>query len=194
MNAFYINLDSRTDRREQFEEECRKMNLSVERFTAVARNPGGLGCSYSHYNVLKLAKERGYPYVIIFEDDFHFLVSREEFDLVMSSLPEDFDVVMLSYNLNKSEPYNDRFGRVLDVQTASGYIVSSKFYDTLLSTWEIALAEYEKQPHCHWLYIVDQSWKQLQPISRWYYSLLRIGKQRPGWSNISNAYTDYIEN
>lgn len=169
------------------------MNLSVERFPAVERNPGGLGCSYSHYNLIKLAKERGYPSVVIFEDDFQFLVSREEFDSVMASLPDDFDVVMLSYNLVNSEPYNTGFGRVLEVQTTSGYVVSSKFYDSLLSIWERSLAEYEKQTFCHWLYILDQSWKPLQPVSRWYYSLLRVGKQRAGWSDISNDYIDYIE-
>lgn len=169
------------------------MNLDIERFPAVARNPGGLGCSYSHRDVIRIAKERGYPYVIVFEDDFQFLVSREEFDKVLANLPADFDVVMLSYNLQRSEPYNDHFGRVLEVQTTSGYIVSSKFYDTLLSTWEVSLAEYEKQPHCHWLYIVDQSWKHLQPTSRWYYSLLRVGKQRPGWSDITDGYVDYVE-
>ena len=191
MNAFYINLDSRTDRREQFEEECCKLNLLVERFPAVARTPGGLGCSYSHRDVIALAKKREYPYVIIFEDDFEFLVSREEFDGVISSLPEDFDVVMLSYDLQKHEPYNQRFGRVMEVQSASGYVVSSKFYDTLLSTWERSLEEYEKHPYCHWLYINDQSWKPLQPNSRWYYSLLRVGKQRASWSDISNGFVDY---
>lgn len=191
MYAFYINLDRRTDRREQFEEECRRMNISVERFPAMERNPGALGCSYSHYNVIKLAKERGYPTVIVFEDDFQFLVSREEFDSILSSLPEDFDVVMLSYDLQRSEPYNERFGRVMEVQSASGYIVSSKFYDTLLSTWERSLEEYEKQPHRHWLFINDQSWKPLQPISRWYHSILRIGKQRPSWSDLNNGFADY---
>lgn len=188
---FYINLDSRTDRREQFEEECRKMNLSVERFPAIQRNPGALGCSYSHYNVIKLAKERGYPAVVVFEDDFQFLVSRKEFYSVLASLPEDFDVVMLSYDVQRSELYNEQFGRVMEVQSASGYVVSSKFYDRLLSTWERSLEEYEKQPHCHWLYINDQSWKPLQPVSRWYYSMLRVGKQRPSWSDISNDFVDY---
>lgn len=191
MNTFYINLDSRTDRREQFEGECRKMDLQVERFPAVARSPGALGCSYSHRNVVALAKERGYPHVMIFEDDFEFLISREEFDGVLKSLPEDYDVVMLSYDIQKSEPYNERFGRVLEVQSASGYIVSSKFYDTLLNTWAKSLEEYEKYPHCHWLFINDQSWKPLQPNSRWYYSMLRVGKQRPSWSDISNDYVDY---
>ena len=167
------------------------MELDIERFPAVARSPGALGCSYSHRNVIALAKERGYPHVIVFEDDFQFLISRAEFDDILAKLPDDFDVVMLSYDLQRSEPYNDAFGRVLEVQSASGYIVSSKFYDTLLTTWETSLAEYEKYPHCHWLFINDQSWKPLQPISRWYYSLVRVGKQRPSWSDISNDYVDY---
>ena len=188
---FYINLDYRIDRRQQFETECTRMNLDVERFSAVARTPAALGCSYSHYNVIALAKERGYPYVIVFEDDFQFLVSRDEYDDILTHLPTDFDVVMLSYNLQQSEPYNDRFGRALEVQTASGYIVSSKFYDTLLATWKVALEEYEKQPECHWLFINDQSWKPLQPVSRWYYSLVRVGKQRPSWSDLSQQYVDY---
>ena len=191
MYMFYINLDSRTDRREEFEEECRRMSISVERFPAIQRNPGAIGCSYSHYNVIKIAKEREYPSVIVFEDDFQFSVSREEFDSVISSLPEDFDVVMLSYDLQKQDAYNEKFGRVLEVQSASGYIVSSKFYDRLLSTWEQSLEEYEKHPHCHWLYINDQAWKPLQPVSRWYYSTLRIGKQRPSWSDLSNRFADY---
>ena len=33
--SFYINLDSREDRREQFEEECKKMKINVERFSAI---------------------------------------------------------------------------------------------------------------------------------------------------------------
>jgi hypothetical protein len=166
------------------------MNLQVERFPAIARG-GGLGCSYSHRNVIALAKERGYPHVIVFEDDFEFLISRDTLDTILASLPEDFDVVMLSYYVQGSEPYNDQFGRVLEVQTASGYIVSSKFYDTLLNTWNKSLEDFEKQPHCHWLFMNDQSWKPIQPISRWYYSLVRVGKQRAGWSDLAQSHVDY---
>jgi hypothetical protein len=191
MHAFYINLDRRTDRRAEFEEECRKMNLEVERFPAVERTPGALGCAHSHRNVIRLAKERGYPAVMVFEDDFQWLISRSELDDVLATLPEDFDVVMLSYDIEGEEPYNDRFGRVLAVQSASGYIVSAKFYDTLLATWDVAVNLYEQNPHCHWLYINDQSWKPLQPISRWYYSRVRVGRQRPSWSDLSNAFVDY---
>lgn len=191
MHAFYINLDHRNDRKEQFEEECRKMNLTVERFPAVLKSPGALGCAHSHRNLIRLARERKYPYVIVFEDDFEFLVSRETFDCILNSLPSDYDVVMLSYDLQQSEPYNEDFGRVLEVQSASGYIVSSRFYDTLLETWDKAVENYDNNPHCHWLYINDQSWKPLQPVSRWYYSIVRVGKQRPSWSDLSQAFVDY---
>lgn len=167
------------------------MTLEVERFPAIARTPGALGCAHSHRAAIQLARARGYPAVMIFEDDFEFLISRSEFDSILANLPDDYDVVMLSYDLQRHEPYNDRFGRVLEVQSASGYIVSSRFYDTLLSTWDRSVELYEQQPHCHWLYINDQSWKPLQPISRWYYSLVRVGKQRPSWSDLSQAFVDY---
>jgi GR25 family glycosyltransferase involved in LPS biosynthesis len=191
MYAFYINLDRRTDRRAEFEEECRRMNLEVERFPAVERTPGGIGCCHSHIEVLRMARDRKYPFVFIFEDDFEFLVSRSEFDEIVSNLPDQYDVVMLSYNLQRQEPYNDRFGKVLEVQTTAGYIVSSRFYDTLLDTWERGVKLYEQHPECHWLFLLDQSWKALQPHSRWYYSLTRIGKQRAGWSDLGQRYVDY---
>ena len=98
---------------------------------------------------------------------------------------------MLSYNLQRQEPFNDRFGKVLEVQTTAGYIVSSRFYETLLDTWEKGVASYEQAPECHWLFLLDQTWKALQPHSRWYYSLSRVGKQRSGWSDLGQRYIDY---
>jgi hypothetical protein len=190
--AFYINLDSRLDRREQFESECVKMDLTVERFPAIVHLRGPcLGCSASHLQVLKLAKERGVPSVIVFEDDFTFLVSKEEFQTVLDTLPADYDVVMLGYNLIRGEEYNSTFGRTLEGQTASGYIVHQKAYDKLIECWEQALSAFEHQPGHHWKYICDQSWKPLQPVLRWYHALPRVGKQRPGWSDLGQRHVDY---
>jgi glycosyl transferase family 25 len=190
LDAFYINLDRRTDRRGEIEAECAQMDVPVERFSACTTPLGpGHGCTLSHIAVLKLARERGYPAVLIFEDDFQFLISREDWDDILANLPEDYDVVMLSYNLLQSEPYNERFGRVLEVQTTSGYIVHAHFYDTLIATMEEGY-----RLHCetgaHWLYMVDQYWKRLQPTARWYYSLLRVGKQRPGFSDLGQKFVD----
>ena len=190
--AFYINLDSRTDRREQFEQECVKMDIQVERFPAIVHPKGGtLGCNASHIQVLKYARDRGLPNVTIFEDDFEFLVSREDFVKVLTGLPEDYDVVMLGYNLVCGESHSETFGRTLEAQTTSGYIVHQKAYDKLIARWEEGLALFEENPGHHWLYICDQYWKALQPTLRWYHVIPRVGKQRAGWSDLGQAYVDY---
>jgi len=189
--SFYINLDSREDRREQFEEECKKMNLQVERFSAIKTFPGGIGCTESHLNVLKKARDLKLESVIIFEDDFQFLISREEYDQILLNLPTNYDVVMLSYNIKQSEPFNEMFGKVLEVQTTSGYIVHSRFYEKIINRVEEGLRLFKLYSSDHHSYILDQYWKPLQPISNWYYSLKRVGKQRPGFSNIMKAYIDY---
>jgi GR25 family glycosyltransferase involved in LPS biosynthesis len=189
--SFYINLDSREDRREEFEEECKKMNLQVERFSAIKTFPGGIGCTESHLNVLKKARDLKLESVIIFEDDFQFLISREEYDQILLNLPTNYDVVMLSYNIKQSEPFNEMFGKVLEVQTTSGYIVHSRFYEKIINRVEEGLRLFKLYSSDHHSYILDQYWKPLQPISNWYYSLKRVGKQRPGFSNIMKAYIDY---
>jgi len=189
--SFYINLDSREDRREQFEEECKKMNLQVERFSAIKTFPGGIGCTESHLNVLKKARDLKLESVIIFEDDFQFLISREEYDQILLNLPTNYDVVMLSYNIKQSEPFNEMFGKVLEVQTTSGYIVHSRSYEKIINRVEEGLRLFKLYSSDHHSYILDQYWKPLQPISNWYYSLKRVGKQRPGFSNIMKAYIDY---
>ena len=190
--AFYINLDSREDRRKQFEEECTRMNFSVERFPAITNSLSpGHGCTRSHIEVLKLARARGLPQVLIFEDDFEFLVDREQVGDILMNLPEDYDVVMLSYNLQHGIPYNNQFGRVLDAQTASGYIVHSKFYDTLIETMEEGYNLFVENPSHHWFYMNDQYWKKLQPVSNWYYSLVRVGKQRQSYSDLAGHEVNY---
>ena len=189
--SFYINLDSREDRREEFEVECKKMNLQVERFSAIKTFPGGIGCTESHLNVLKKARDLKLESVIIFEDDFQFLISREEYDQILLNLPDNYDVVMLSYNIKQSEPFNEMFGKVLEVQTTSGYIVHSRYYEKIINRVEEGLRLFKLYSSDHHSYILDQYWKPLQPISNWYYSLKRVGKQRPGFSNIMKAYIDY---
>lgn len=188
VNAIYINLDRRVDRRTQFEEDCRRMDLVVERFSAIEHAVPALGATRSHLEVLKLARDRGYESILVFEDDIEFFLSRSEMDTMLASLPEDYDVVMMDYYLNASTPYNDLVVRVTDAQSASCYLVHSRFYDRLIANLEEAVRLYEANPHCHWLYIVDQYWKHLQPVSNWYALRSRLGRQRPGYSDLKQEF------
>jgi GR25 family glycosyltransferase involved in LPS biosynthesis len=197
---FYINLDRRTDRKEHIELELGKMGITgFERFTAVERPPGKgiVGCGYSHLSVLKLAKERQYANVLIFEDDFYFTVSHEELSqnidaFFESPVSNDYDVCMLSYNLHEFDecPETPCVRRVRYAQTASGYIVHSRYYDTLIKLYEWAIPLLE-QTGQHWIYANDVVWKSLQQKDKWYCFTQRIGRQLDGFSDNAGCVMKY---
>lgn len=82
--AYYINLDSRVDRKESFEKQIEDLNLKVERFSAITVEPYTTlkwedanrhfkeGCIKSHLEIVKLAKKQNLDNVLIFEDDCIF--------------------------------------------------------------------------------------------------------------------------
>jgi GR25 family glycosyltransferase involved in LPS biosynthesis len=193
--TFYINLEARTDRRQELEGELARIGISGERFPAFKTSPGIIGCGQSHSAVLKEAKARGYRNVLVLEDDFLFLVSKEEFwSLLTKALSEapDYDVIMLGYAINRSEPYSETLLKVLDAQAGSGYIVNERFYDTLISTWDAGTEKLIKTAQ-HWNYACDQIWKTIQPASAWYAVRTRIGKQRPSFADTGHqpVWADY---
>lgn len=191
----YINLKHRDDRRNEIENELNAFNLSYERYEGIyTPGCGSIGCSQSHLNILKLAKERGYKNILIIEDDFTFCVTNEEFEKLMGelfSLPFTFDICMLGYNLLhgtvvESHPF---LTRVYEAQTTSAYIVNESMYDKLIELyeWSTPLMEQTRE---HWNYACDQCWKKLQPNNNWYCFTQRIGVQRPSYSDCGDMFTN----
>ena len=183
----YINLDKRTDRKEQIEKELNDFGLKYERFKAIETpNFGILGCGLSHLEVLKIAKRENYENILILEDDFTFLVSQDELEKQLSNffnLNLNYDVLFLSYNVLRYEELNNNIvNKILDCQTASGYIVHKNYYDKLIQLFEKAM-QLLHETKAHWLYGNDMVWKQLQEKDNWYYFINRIGKQRDGYSD-----------
>lgn len=194
---FYINLDKREDRKEEIEEELKNYDLfnNSERIQAIPTpGQGILGCTMSHMNAIKLAKERNYTNVLILEDDFQFTIPKEEFENQLTTFFSEnieYNVCMISYNIQRSQPTIYPFlTKVLEAQTASGYIVHNSFYDKIIELyeWAIPLLHETKQ---HWNYANDQCWKSLQPESEWFCLTKRCGRQRPGYSDNSENYEDH---
>jgi glycosyl transferase family 25 len=186
--AFYINLDRRTDRRSQIEKEFADRGLNVERFRAIEHSSGIVGCGLSHIAVLKLARERNYTSVMIFEDDFMFLGSDTSW---IGNIPASYDIIMLAYGeMEPSTPYDNIFNRVKKVHSASGYIVHSRFYDELISHWEEGVCMLQ-ETGSHWIYALDAYWNLLSNRCEWYLFKERIGKQRAGFSDLANSFVDY---
>jgi len=202
---FYINLDSRTDRRQEIESELKKMDiishdipnpdnkLEFERFSAIKHDTiGGVGCGKSHIGVLKLAKARGYSTIIILEDDFIFTVSKEEFYKGLENIHGVYmDVCLLSGNIIncKTSEFNPNLNRLFQAQTTSGYLIHCRYNDTLIKCFEEAVTDFERTNH-HWLYAIDVAWIKLQRVDPWYVLKNKFGKQRPSHSDCSNTFCD----
>ncbi len=84
--GFYLNLDKRTERREAFERRSKEAGFEVERFPAIQLNEGDvpnpfngkdwhikISCTYSHFEMIREAKRRGWKNCVIFEDDCVFV-------------------------------------------------------------------------------------------------------------------------
>jgi len=194
---FYINLDKREDRKEEIESELKNYELfeNSHRIQAIETpGQGILGCTMSHLNAIKLAKDRNYTNVLILEDDFQFTISKEEFENQLqiffdSKIP--YNICMISYNIQRSEPTEYPFlTKVVEAQTASGYIVHHSFYDKMIELYEWAIPLL-RDTREHWHYANDQCWKRLQPESNWYCLTPRCGRQRPGYSDNSEQFQDH---
>lgn len=193
--VYVINLDRRTDRMEDFEKGMAEIELPFKRFSAIERKPGAIGCGLSHLTIIKEARELGLKNVLVFEDDFSPLVTKEEFWDEINYLFEtqkEFDVCMLAYAMIREEPYTDRLIKVVEAQAASAYIVNACFYDTLIDLYEKSASLLEKTGH-HWLYANDQAWKTLQPSANWFAFKKRIGYQRASMSDTGHEpiFRDY---
>lgn len=189
----YINLDRRTDRKEEMEAQLKAYGIQAERFSAIPHVHGLVGCMKSHLAILQLAKARGWTNVLVLEDDFEFLVSPGELQGVLKEffdLHVPYDLVMLGYNLKKSQPFHRLLVKVLDAQTASAYIVHKRFYDKLIKLYEKTLPKLE-QTQLWDTFANDQIWKQLQPKSAWYAFTKRLGRQRASFSDNTGKFEDY---
>lgn len=193
--VFYINLDKRSDRKETIEKELLQYNLDFERFPGVEISYYGcLGCSYSHHNAIKLAKERCYKNVLILEDDFTFVISPEEFEKQMEQFFNsnvDYDICMFSFNLHSYSSCQYKFlHKVQHAQTTSGYLVNEKYYDKILDNYKNGLEKLGATWQ-DWIYAIDVYWKPLQENDNWYCFKNRIGKQMPGFSDIRNDHVNF---
>lgn len=186
--VFYINLEHRSDRKLEIETELYNYGIvDYERFNAIKHDDiGGVGCAKSHIEVLKIAKEREYKRILIFEDDFQFIIPKEEFYHYMQKIEDvDFDVCMLSYHLYQYNelPEMPFLKKVIEAETSSGYIINQHYYDKLINQISPAIPLLE-QTNYHWLYSFDIVWKELQKIDKWVCFNPKIGIQR------ANSFSD----
>jgi glycosyl transferase, family 25 len=144
----YINLDTRTDRRDLTEIELQKGGLVAERVSAVVGNPGyevnikpgEVGCLLSHMKCIQIAKDRGWDKILIFEDDIEVRDDfKTLFDTYCQQVPDNWDMIYLGGNhwgrdlSMKNHPplvkITENVSRTTHTLTTHAYIMKNTMYD-----------------------------------------------------------------
>ena len=113
---FVINLQSRSENLEKIRKELDYMGWDWERFEAVNRG-NYMGCTLSHLEVIKIAKERGYKRVMVIEDDCTFMPYAKSF---LNKLEEqisdiEFGVFNVTPTLNRHMNISEKYNMLLDL-------------------------------------------------------------------------------
>lgn len=196
-NSLFINLDSRVDRLQHALEEFDKMDIQVERVSAIKNKHGAIGCTMSHIKCLQIAKERDYDYVFICEDDITFLDPtklKEHLKLFHTHIHESLKWDVLIIGGNNVPPYQtltEYCARVFSCQTTTGYIVRKHFYDTLIANFKESATNLMKNPENAREFALDIYWKRLQKQYTWLMITPPTVTQYESYSDIEQKNVNY---
>lgn len=194
---YYINLDSRPDRKQEVLSQLQKTGLESSRLIripGVIAKFGALGCSMAHLNALYHARDNGYKTFLIVEDDFTFHDIDKAKPLLAKfwNLNIDWDILILSGNIVKSsKTFFNFFSKILNCQTTGGYVVNSLYLPTLIDNFTTGIENLSLYNSAKSTYCIDIYWKILQPNDNWYVLSPLIGYQKEGYSDIEKTNVSY---
>ena len=190
---FVVNLERRPDRLEHIQKEMDYMGWDYELFKAVDLNNHG-GCTLSHTEIIKIAKERGYDSVMVIEDDCTFLPYSKDLVNKIDTESGDFEfgVINLAPTLNRKVNRSEENPLFLDITNlppklehergvfATNMIIyHSSIYDDVL--------ELEKPEKLGYYAIDDYIYQFILPIKQSYSPILPIAPQMSSWSDVSQG-------
>jgi hypothetical protein len=201
--VYYINLDHRVDRQEQFEAEMRKLGVPSTKLVRISgiynKEFGILGCGLSHKKALETFLASPHRNCLIFEDDFLLTLDINYVRYLLRSIFEcevPYDLVMLAGNFFSLEKTTWPFlQKVNDGQTASGFLITKEFapklVECLTESTSLLKEWYDKTGEKKHEYCNDIYWKKLQPQSRWLALHPKTGIQRESYSDNEYKITNY---
>ncbi len=206
---FYINLDSRVDRRELMEEQLNNLNINAERFSAINLTkeqnddmlkrgcnfydvqrpeyaPRIKSCTISHLSVLLRSKMMDYNNVLILEDDALFEENiLEDLNKCTEELKNiEWDMFYLGCNPLEYFKETDNLGRIIRTTTNHAYAINKSYYDKILIN-----SNFYKRYPCNDGYYGNLG---LDKKNKIYMSLKNLVTQRENYSNIENTNVNYI--
>lgn len=192
-HTFYINLESRPDRRLSIENELERLDIKAERYNAVLHQKGYIGCGLSHIGCLDKALNS--KNVLVLEDDLVWTLNRDELDKTLNHFfdtVKDWDVLILSGVVVNSDYITNGISKALDVQTTTAYLVNGHYIPVLKKNFETAVSNLEAGAD-KTLNSIDIFWKLLQRKDKWFVMTPLAGIQKDDYSDIEKTNVSYVQ-
>jgi len=202
ISGYYINLNHRLDRKEHIENII-KNNLffsNVNRMEGVLNDRGMIGCCLSHIKCLEKLLNKNENYYLVLEDDFTIL-DQKKFDNFVNDFEkikkDNWDVITLTpYGKTEQKNFLPNFNKIIDNQTATGYIIKHSFAKLYLVILKKSYAKMikgmsKKGKKGEELLVNDQCWKPLQKKYIFLYYKEIFGSQLKSFSDIEKKSVDY---
>ena len=193
-HVYYINLETRSDRKDHVEQQLRNVGLEGTRFDAIRHEVGAIGCTMSHLELLRMAKRKRLDHIMIVEDDILFLnpeVFQSSMERFLAS-ERPFDVLLLAgNNMGPFRVEDDTCVQARRCFTTTGYLVREAYYDRLIDNIEKGLELLQEHPTKANLYAIDVYWTALQQQDVWYLLTPLSVIQMPDYSDIEQKQVNY---
>ena len=188
---FVINLERRQDRLANITQELKYMGWEYEIFKAIDKN-GHDGCTLSHCEIIKMAKDRNLESVLVIEDDCSFMPyakdlcneignkyqNLEYFIYNLSPtfdrparISENHELLIDLTNLPEAQPYHR------GIYATNCIMYNNKSYDKVL--------EVSKPENLNYIAIDDFIYKNIYQNYQTFAPILPIAPQMNGWSDVS---------
>jgi glycosyl transferase family 25 len=194
-NAFYINLEHRTDRKEHVEKELNSIGIKASRFNAIKMKNGAIGCSMSHLKILQDAQKNNLDHLLVVEDDITFLdpqLFKTQINNFFKLHGNNWDVILLAgNNMPPYERIDETCVKVSRCQTTTGYLVNGHYINILVSNIKMGLTHLINKPTETINYAIDKFWFILQGSGNWYLITPLTVVQRNDYSDIEHRVMDY---
>jgi GR25 family glycosyltransferase involved in LPS biosynthesis len=202
-NIVCINLDSREDRWSECLKEFKNLNIEslVQRYPAVPSKIGILGCTMSHVNCIKIAKEKKYKNVLILEDDVVFNTDIF-YDVLIKTFNQldsnnlKYDMIYLGANLrgHDNKLIDKNLAKIVSAKTTHAYIINSSIYDYIIDAY--SKIDWNDE------YLWNHQNPNRMNIDTWYINNIQkrgntygtypaIADQRPSYSDLTKQHSDY---
>jgi hypothetical protein len=202
--VYYINLDHRTDRKNDLLQWITETGFPLDKVERVPGvyipNKSHIAFTVAHINALETFLKSGHDNCLILEDDFepnNKATFWNDVDRIFKD-KLDFDVVMCAFNDGVTQatagPTNYLI-RMLYTYSTSGYIITKQIAPIVIDHFKDAVRfgihEESITNKKATQYVGDVYWCKLMPLHKWYAFYPKLGHQRPSYSDIEQTFSDY---